>query len=339
MYFRRIARVRIALYSIDSGSINNETKLVSNEPKLEKLVDFRFRQESLILPPSTAGYRLVLRYDNNNQKDAFINEIGQESMESLGFVCFSLTSGKKVLMSGPLDLDTVLNLIETESVFTQLAQICLLNTFNLLNHDPGKLTSTSQSPDKLYYLFNQYVRKAANFNFKSIFARLFHLPQSSGSGKTMLCLYLIDQLKRGIYCVYRSYPDNTSFPRTNGWTEHLFNVFKESTSDDQAVQLCLAFIHASVKTAAMHTKNDTVSPRSLYVKASKSFCADFLANFNVAIGFTKEILNAEIMGFKSNLIGECFPIIIDQCNEFFCHPKYNPQYRIKGTSLELKSQK
>ncbi len=86
--------------------------------------------------------------------------------------------------------------------------------------------------------------------------------------------------------------------------------------------------YASVKTAGIHTKDGTVSPRSLNVEAITSFCADFLAYFKVAIGYAKELLKAKIEGFKSNLIGECFPIIIDECDEFFCHPKYNPQYRI-----------
>ncbi len=178
MYFRNKARVRIAIYSIHSGSINNETKLIYNEPKLENFVDFLFRRKSLILLPSTAGYRLVVRFDSDNQKkDAFINDIGQESMNSLDFDCFSTTSGKKLFISGPLNQDAVVKLIETESIFTKLMQICLLNTTKVVKYDPGKLTSQFQSPDKIYSPFEQYVIKAANFNLNQ-FSLVYFILQS-----------------------------------------------------------------------------------------------------------------------------------------------------------------
>lgn len=104
----------------------------------------------------------------------------------------------------------------------------------------GGLTSEFIGKDFILAPFRDYIVNVA-LTDTSVFARIVHLAQSSGTGKTRLCLELLFDLKCGWYCVYRQ-PNSSGLPKSSPWFEVLFEAFHKCRSDDEAVLLCLKFI-------------------------------------------------------------------------------------------------
>ncbi len=101
------------------------------------------------------------------------------------------------------------------------------------------MNGTFQGRSFILNPFINYVLSLADCDSRILFAKLFHLFQSSGTGKTKLCLELITKLGCGSYLVYRK--DN-GFPLPSLWSIELIMKLRRSSSDESAMRTWLAFI-------------------------------------------------------------------------------------------------
>lgn len=323
-HFRTAGDLWIALYSIGAHKINETDKIITEQPKLELVST---RKPSSILPISSAGFRLVFK-----EEQEFKDAINDATYSELEFEVYSIAQEKFLLSKLLTRKKTIALLNSRKHPCNRLLEICVLSIEGMLAKELESNSKAMTRPfldaDKIFKPFYDYVLEAANPALKNLIARLFHLAQSSGTGKTMLCLYLIEKLRNGIYCVYRE-KGSIGFPPTNDWTSLLVSKFSDSRSDQQAVKICLAFILAALESVTvMKQSSSGVNLRSMYVKASAAFNEIFKSKFHQAnLKFAPELVVA-INGFSNNLIGDCFPIIIDECDAFLCLPNNNPQRRI-----------
>ena len=139
-----------------------------------------------------------------------------------------------------------------------------------------------------------------------LYARIAHLSQSSGYGKTRLCFELLKYYDRGIYCVFRRGIDS-GFPVTSSWMQNLLNFFDNCKSDSESEQLCLNFIGWAVETFSKGKENENLK-------------SDLCAYFDGRSSLPKELefTNAhKTIDEIARMVGnELFTIIIDECHEF-----------------------
>lgn len=62
-----------------------------------------------------------------------------------------------------------------------------------------------------------------------------------------MCFQLLEDLGRGIYCVYRSKKGSPGYPPTTPWLTELLFRYNKCTSDTEAILVCLAFIEFFVE--------------------------------------------------------------------------------------------
>lgn len=92
--------------------------------------------------------------------------------------------------------------------------------------------------------FLSFIQGLSSVDEKFISARFFHLPQSSGYGKTRLCFEALKFQKRGIYSVFRSTAEG--YPATSPWMKAFLSAFNSSTSDERSVYICAKFIKQAI---------------------------------------------------------------------------------------------
>ncbi len=293
---------------------NDELPVIRSQPKFKSIKNLTDNLRSFSLEGST--YRLV--FINDPAKSEFYAKcLEKESFADLAFQEFKLDGDEETyFLSKPLSSSDVIELIRNNHPCTRLYEICLLNTeaVNFLDHELfwKALNQPFLHADRIFRPFHEFVQKVASADEKLLLARLFHIAQSSGTGKTRVCLELISKLNRGIYCVFRQ-PNSTGFPRTTEWLGRLINLFKECTSEDSAVNLCIAFIYAAIETfgsystpvSDFYTSSTTIRStkfKAKFEKARSLTAAELLAKFHVLAG-----------------IGGCFPVILDECHELLCY--------------------
>ena len=320
----------MAEYSIETHRVNEEARAIQESPKFEKVEKFL---SASFRPTQADNFRLVFKLEVDDQASEFKNEIGAQFFDDLGFAEFTVAS-EKFLLSRPLTCEQTMKILgKDDHPCTKLKEICLLCVKGLPPKDLEILAKAMTGPflnaDRILAPFLEFLNACANCPPNSIIVRLLHLAQSTGTGKTMLCLYLLETLNNGIYCVYRS-NSSSGFPPTNDWTHHLITLFKETTNDSEAVRLCLAFIYAAVNTVRSFCRSPEENLRELFVLLDPSFSTQFIKVFELARLRFKTISAAanEIKMLGAEFIGDFFPIIIDECDEFICYPKTNPQKRI-----------
>ena len=322
----------IALHSIKAERINENEKIITESPKFENI---KVNLPEYNLPTSSVGFRLVFRFDDAEQgARAFRDKIGAENYSQLGFEVFSISSlDVQLLLSKLMTRNDAMDLLGNIShPCNKLAEMCILSVEGMLAKDlkthSAAMTGSFLDADKIFTPFREYVLEASRIDPYSIIARLFHLAQSSGTGKTMLCLYLIEQLKNGIYFVYRK-AGSTGFPPANDWTILLISRFQTSSSDVHAVKICLAFILAALNSVIQVKQHSSdVNLRTLYVKSCAEFSHIFQSQLAKIESKSDVDLIKDICAIDDTLLGDCFPIIIDECDEFLCLPNNNPQHRI-----------
>ena len=189
-HFRTADEFWIALYSIGAHRINETDKIITQQPKFESVST---RQPASILPSSSAGFRLV--FENTAE---FKNAIGEVIYDELGFDAY-LIADKQFLLSKLLTWKEATDLLsDSKHSCNQLLEICVLSVEGMLTQEletnSKAMTGPFLAADKIFLPFHDYVLAAANPAATNLIARLFHLAQSSGTGKTMLCLYLIEKL-------------------------------------------------------------------------------------------------------------------------------------------------
>ncbi len=139
-----------------------------------------------------------------------------------------------------------------------------------------------------------------------IYARISHLSQSSGYGKTRLCFETLRNFRRGIYCVYRPPTEaDSGFPSTCPWMTNLIIAFADSKSDEQSEQICLNFIGWAVDTFS--SLNNT---HFSYFDGSGQIPAEI--NFNNQPKTAASII--------AKVGDRLFTVVIDECQEFVITP-------------------
>ncbi len=160
----------------------------------------------------------------------------------------------------------------------------------------------------IVFPFICFIHGLALIAVKHIYAKIVHLVQSSGYGKTRLCFEFLKYQKRGIYCVYRPADYDNGFPKTTPWFEALVLKFKESNSDKESVQICMNFICWAIENFGQLDS----SHYDCFV-GDAIFSEEFSCKTKTA---------AEV---RSALKGELFTIIIDECQELLITPRKKPE--------------
>lgn len=159
-----------------------------------------------------------------------------------------------------------------------------------------------------------FVKGLAAIPHMQIYARFFHLIQSSGCGKTRLCFEYLKYQKMGIYCVYRSFLPgraDTGYPKTTEWLQQLISKFRNSDSDANSVNICLEFIYWAIGNFY-----------SLEKKHFKQFLGE-----RTFIGYVDFSVSRSVNDIKT-LLGQksvnLFTIVIDECQELLITPDNRP---------------
>ena len=198
-------------------------------------------------------------------------------------------------ISSPISRDDVLNDEYFESYKRNLITILLIET-KIENKDVGPLYNFSKTfigSSYILFPFRCFVEAVSKLPHLRLRARILHLIQSPGMGKTRLCFELLKELKRGIYCVYRS-NGRTGYPSTRPWLGELIEAFKRSTSNENSVFLCLQFIEQAIM-KYKSLDDATISSefvRGFYAGSSSQFEQKFLY-FNAEFSQWKQTSNSE----------------------------------------------
>ena len=173
--------------------------------------------------------------------------------------------------------------------------------------------------------FHNYVLAVSGLN-PSFFAKLFHLPQSSGTGKTRLCTeYLLKLARRGAYCVYRQPAVETrtremltsGYPPANEWTKWLIKEFKRIETDEQAEALCIRFLSVMVQ------QFDCYDTDSLICQAEELFAGKALrkaAAIVKALDDANDDTSFHTQAIKDGCHEKPFLIVFDECDELLFAP-------------------
>ncbi len=316
---KRFVRHKDASFGVPEYVVDSDDLVDS---KLRHLPEFKSVKtcDTQIFGIETSTYRLVFASDPATNAD-FNNLMTESDYQGLEFKAYGLNGkeGECCFLSKELNASEIINLVKTSHPCTLLDEICILNIKKADTRDYSKfsdaMTAGFKHEDRIFDPFKEFVIAVADMDPDLILARLFHLAQSSGTGKTMLCLHLIKKLKKGIYNVFR--PDGSiGYPPSTDWTLVLINQFKSTQSEGEAVKLCLAFILAAVET--FYDIPDDFDVFEYYAAQKKVFSSQFKDNFENARKLTDSQLLQSLKGCTSK-IGECFPIILDECHEFLCN--------------------
>jgi hypothetical protein len=263
--------------------------------------------------------------------------------------------GVNYYLSEVLDAELLNELVA--SSFFQLFEISFLlvdneNVDDTVESDGG-LTAEFVGKNFILGPFKQYVIHVAKF--PTVIAKMIHIAQSSGTGKTRLCLELVLDMRAGWYCVYRK-ENSTGQPKCSPWFKLLFDNFKASMSDDESVLVCLNFIKKLLEHNPFARVNDSdvvdiKDVQNLFLQNSKtrsSISSEFIAKTTPSLN-VKSLLNAfftttenltastatsapnsqenpifarerdnlvsEIRSIASRYPSEAIPLIFDECQE------------------------
>ena len=273
-------------------------------------------------------YRLVFNSNEIENEYFFRSNLSDEVFNELGFKEYT-NAGRngKFFLSKPLKVDEIRSFGKNQKQSISVPEITVLQievtrVLEYRKELSEAMMSTFARADRIFLPFQNYVLAAASQPEDKILARLFHLAQSSGSGKTKLCLHLLKELNCGIYSVFRD-NDSSGFPDSISWTDDLIKLFKNTRSDQDAVELCLAFICAALETFKSYDSKD---PIKLYTNPLEpdfnELVEKFKTNFDNSKRENEGSLRAKIIALASDIPdGKCFPIVLDECHEFLCYPK------------------
>ncbi len=147
----------------------------------------------------------------------------------------------------------IVNFIGNNNPLICLNHVCILavppslttpETTALMNAMHGQFAGSSYILKPLL----EYASKMANLSVTSsaaFLAKLFHIFQSSGTGKTKVCLEMIKAVGHGSYFVNRT---AAGFPFPSYWALDLVRRLDGTREDKQAIHLWLGYICASVLT-------------------------------------------------------------------------------------------
>lgn len=169
----------------------------------------------------------------------FISGIGEVSADHISEIqdsCLILKGLKKLKVANhQLVFTSNRNIKEFKNFGTDCQDIISLFRFSYLSllivtepdlkkrKEPSySFSSTYIGWDFIVVPFICFLRGLSQVKKEYICGRIVHLSQSSGHGKTRLCIQLLKNQNRGIYCVYRN-GDSKGFPKTTPWLNTLIN--------------------------------------------------------------------------------------------------------------------
>ena len=323
LFLRRGSSFSAVQYNIDADDVFDSERRLRRAPAFSWFQFWGLYEMRMNF--SSGTYRIVFASDptlNDYYREKFLSTAADLEFKEY---CIGASDGQRCFLSKSLTSDDVLQLIKDGHPCTKLREICLLRIRRANTQGWSKFSKAMaapfQHPDRILSPFVEFVKKVATLQNARLLARMFHLAQSTGTGKTMLCLHLIQACKRGIYCVYRL-TGSTGYPPTTDWLHSFIKLYESSDCDEvEAVNLCLAFIHAAIE--AFSSYADPAAIVKFYAANSKVCSAAFDEKFNDAVKicnapdfFTKVTELA-----KSNATGQCFPIVLDECHELICYSR------------------
>ncbi len=194
----------------------------------------------------------------------------------------------------------------------KLVVVSLLRTFKELQNYPYDFKTQFIGWNLIVYPFICFLFGLAKIPGKNIYARMVHLIQSSGYGKTRICFEVLKFNGSGIYCVYRPANYDTGYPKTTPWLKQLVHDFLKSDSDHDSVVICLNFIYWAMKEFS-----------NLGADHFKYFAGelDWTGKFTVA-NTDKSTAVKNIINFPQL---KPFIIVMDECQELLITPDGHPE--------------
>ena len=249
-----------------------------------------------------SAYRVVLRKDDGWLDPSSSRLISTEVQDAFKFETIKdSATGEEYLVSACLSEITNLG----QSLLVHFGIISLLKITEPIRHYPYDFNSGFVGWWLIVYPFICFVKGLAFLKDTFLYAKTAHLSQSSGYGKTRLCIEFLQYSGSGIYCVYRDGSD-TGYPKTTPWMQLLVDQFRVSQSDEASVNLCLSFICWAINTFS--------SLENMHYKF-------FLGEERFAI---KDFPEATVDGIKKALENRNqFTFIIDECQELIRCPDDN----------------
>lgn len=107
-----------------------------------------------------------------------------------------------------------------------------------------------------------YMRGVSAVPFNTIVSRIFHVVQSSGSGKTKHGFELIKQCKQGIYFVSRK-EKSSGYPAQPFWINKFLLFMATATNNNQCEYYWLKLINVNVALIHLNVSNAKVSFESI----------------------------------------------------------------------------
>ena len=197
--------------------------------------------------------------------------------------------------------------IADSSFLKSLWSISLIKIIEPQRHYPYDFNRAFFGWSMIVFPFICFVRGLSVIKHKYLYAKISHLTQSSGYGKTRLCFEYLKYEGCGIYCVFRKGID-TGYPKTTPWLESLVEAFLKSDSDEKSVDMCLSFIYWAIKNFSKLDKE-----HFKYFLSEQAIPSDLVFQFS------------SNPSSKQPLPRKFFTIIIDECQEFLITPTDHPE--------------
>lgn len=212
----------------------------------------------------------------------------------------------------------------TEHFIKDLGQQML--SILLLDKSPGvyyNFSNEFRGESYILFPFQCFIKAISKINKQSSRARLFHLIQSSGSGKTRLCFEFLKVKGRGLYCVYRQ-PGSTGYPPTTPWFRTLIQRFIICTSKDESVHVCLQFIELALEHFQAFKVEGTSTVESVVNSFEGRVRTDFTPKFDVGY---KTTLENHAVAVEARCKVNLFTIVFDEYHELLITPNDKPDLK------------
>ncbi len=250
----------------------------------------------------------VLRMEDGSLHPNSPHLIPAETQSALKLKTFvDNDTGLEYLVSAPLV--QVSN--EALAFLLKMQVVSLLRIFKPKQNYPYDFKTQFIGWNLIVYPFICFLLGLAKIPGMNIYARMVHLIQSSGFGKTRICFEVLKFNGSGIYCVYRPANYDTGYPKTTPWLKQLVHQFLKSESDEDSVEICLSFIYWAMQTFS-----------TLEDGHFKYFAGDLnwaeLSNFVDTDNTTVQ----NIINFPTE---KPFIIVMDECQELLITPDGHPE--------------
>lgn len=292
-------------FILPKSDFDDQEKIMKTLPRFHKY-SFGFKALSENV---TGPLRIVVTSDYISGEDPLISF----NAEKLKFSKYtSSETNEEFFISEPIKKFHEIAATKNSPLFKKFVTLLIVedeSSKKVVNYD---FSSSYSGWHFIVFPFISFLKGLAAVPGKYVPAKLAHLSQSSGYGKTRLCFEALRHESRGIYSVYRS--NSEGYPSTTPWMKDLYIKFTGSRSDEESLNICRRFIANAVIQFGEHQEH------TMDIFEGKAHKEIDLFQFNANQSNSQENISEKIVDTCNNL----FLMVFDECHELLVTPTNLP---------------